>query len=85
MFPLESSGGVSEERSTANAVSDTIEIIDRFKGLFEFIPINNDYVHIVIGVLKTISDVSKPFCFAAGTTLTVLTATPGNVKSQKNW
>lgn len=88
MFHSESSGEISEERriakSVVNAVNYTIEIIDRFKGLFDFIPINNDYVHIVIGVLKTISDVSKPSASASDTTPMILTITVGNPKSQKN-
>ena len=64
MFPS-NDGPPEKENNTpdkiAKALGDTIAIIDRFKEVFNFIPIDNDYVHVVIGVLKTISDVSNSF------------------------
>jgi len=54
------SSGIQEpekEYKVAKAISDTIDIIDKFSGLLNFIPVNNDYLHVITGVLKTISDV----------------------------
>ncbi|KAH8659276.1 hypothetical protein BGZ60DRAFT_121443 [Tricladium varicosporioides] len=46
----------AKEHKVAEAISTTIDIIDRFSGVLNFIPVNNDYLHVITGVLKTISD-----------------------------